>query len=71
MAKREVTMVFDTEELRDEFFAWLCDGGGEQSFFDSCDAHEIQTSGLDYWDGGDFLSGVVRVKGPEGLRPKS
>lgn len=65
--KKTVTMTFETEELCQEFFAWLCDGGGEQQFFDSCEDHSIEVSSIDYWGGkeeGEFLeNGKVEVYG--------
>lgn len=30
--KPEIKIVFDTQELKDEFIGWMSDGGGEQSF---------------------------------------
>ena len=35
----DVTMRFPNEKVKHEFFAWLCDGGGEQDFFQSAEWH--------------------------------
>lgn len=55
--KPTLTFIFDTEELKQSFAAWMCDGGGEQEFM------EINPNiTFDYWQGGKFLeNNVVEV----------
>lgn len=39
-----LTIEFPTEELKQEFAGWMCDGGGEQAFFDALHLRNIVKS---------------------------
>lgn len=52
-----LTFVFDNEQLKKDFAAWMCDGGGEQEFMNT-----RPDVSFDYWQGRKFLeNNVVEV----------
>lgn len=55
--KPTLTFVFENEELKERFAAWMCDGGGEQEFM-----RNNPDVSFDYWQGKKFLeNNVVEV----------
>lgn len=55
--KPMLTFVFDTEELKQKFAEWMCDGGGEQEFMQI-----FSSVSFDYHQGRKFLeNNVVEV----------
>lgn len=70
MSKHSITMEFDSPELADLFFSWLCNSG-EQGFFDFMELYTDKSLCFDYHNSrekngeteyGEFLaSGKVQV----------
>lgn len=46
----KATFVFPTFESRAEFLGWLSDGGGERSFYDTCEIREVPRLMFDGYD---------------------
>lgn len=59
-----ITMEFPTEEHAKRYFSWMSDGGGEQDYWDSCEARDEEAVTFDYFGGlkdGEFLGNWVVV----------
>lgn len=58
-----LTITFPTDEARRVFAEWLCDGGGEQSYFDAMEDTATPNIQLDYHGGGGFIAdNTIRVQ---------
>jgi len=45
---KELTIRFDTEQLYDNFVAWLCNGKGEEAFRHGCECMDIPLGDIRY-----------------------
>ncbi len=56
-----IAMEFPSKEHAHRFFSWLCDGGGEQDYWNVADDHSEAAVSFDYFSGSKEFLGNGKV----------